>query len=320
MSGICFELKGNLKLLQQSVYPPKPHWTPDQLPDLSGRVMLVTGGNTGIGKEIIKELLKHNAKVYMASRSREKALAAIEELKTETGKEAHFIQLDLNSLASVRQAAEEFLSKEEALHTLFNNAGVMWAPVADVTADGYDLQFGTNVLGPFFLTQLLLPALLKGKGSSPDGHARVVVTSSAYAYLGHLNFETFKDGPERRKMSTEELYNQSKLADVLVAFELARRYGEQGIVTVALHPGILKTDLMRHINAVKRAALHAVHWPVPMGAITPLYAGAAPEGLKLNGKWLIPWAREEECFNKQAYDEKLAGRLWGWLEEQVRGH
>ena len=80
------------------------------------------GGNTGIGREIIKELLKHNAKVYMAARSRENALAAIEELKTETGKEAHFIHLDLNSLASVREAAAEFLSKEEALHTLFNNA------------------------------------------------------------------------------------------------------------------------------------------------------------------------------------------------------
>ncbi|RPD59095.1 NAD(P)-binding protein [Lentinus tigrinus ALCF2SS1-6] len=273
-------IKGNLKLVQHAVYPPKPHWTPDQLPDLSGRVMLVTGGNTGIGKEMIKELLKHNAK--------------------------------LNSLASVRKAAEEFLSKEEALHTLFNNAGVMWAPVADVTADGYDMQFGTNVLGPFLLTQLLLPALLKGKASSPDGHARIVITSSAYAYLGHLDFETFKDGPARRKLSTEELYNQSKLADVLVTFELARRYGEQGIIAVALNPGILKMELMRHINA------NTINWPAPMGAITPLYAGAAPEGLKLNGKWLIPWAREEKCCNEQAYDEKLAGHLWDWLEEQVK--
>ena len=131
----------------------------------------------------------------------------------------------------------------------------MWAPVAEVTTDGYDLQFGTNVLGPFLFSKLLLPALLKGKASSPDGHARIIVTSSAYAYLGHLNFETFKDGPARRKLSTEELYNQSKLADVLLAFELARRHGEQGIVTVALHPGILKSELMRHINALKRAAL-----------------------------------------------------------------
>ena len=143
--------------------------------------MLPAGGNTGIGKEIIKELLKHNAKVYMAARSREKALATIEELKKETGKETHYIHLDLTSLASVRKAAEEFLSKEDALHTLFNNAcvspvslcvwvwrvtgkrvrrGVMWCPVADVTADGYDMQFGTNVVGHFLLTQLLLPALL----------------------------------------------------------------------------------------------------------------------------------------------------------------
>ena len=146
-------------------------------------------------------------------------------------------------------------SKEERLDVLFNSGGLMYPPVEQTTKDGYDLQFGTNVLGPFLLTKLLLPAFLKGKASSPDGHARIIVTSSAYAYLGHLDFETFKDGPTRRKLSTEELYNQSKLADVLLAFELARRHGEQGIVTVALHPGILRTELTRHLNVVKRTLL-----------------------------------------------------------------
>ena len=181
----------------------------------------------------------------------------------------------------------------------------MWCPVEDVTADGYDMQFGTNVVGHFLLTQLLLPALLKGKETSGDGHARVITTSSPYAYIGHLDFETFKDGPERQKLSTEALYQQSKLADIIVSFELARRYGPQGIVSVTLHPGILKTDLLRHTNFVKRAALvrtlskrrrregalltspmlqESVYYPPAMGALTPLYAGTMPEGLKLNGK------------------------------------
>ncbi len=133
--------------------------------------------------------------------------------------------------------------------------GVMWCPVTDVTADGYDMQFGTNVLGHFLLTQLLLPALLKGKESSPDHHARIVTTSSAYAYVGHIDFDTLKDGPARRKLSTTALYCQSKLGDVLVSFELARRYGDQGIVSVTLNPGILKTELMRHVNVIKRAIL-----------------------------------------------------------------
>ncbi len=139
----------------------------------------------------------------------------------------------------------------------------MWAPVRDVTADpGSDLQFGTNVLRPFFLIQLLLPALLRGTSSSNDSHAGTYrhhvlrsPHSTRISILGHLEFETFEDRPKRRELSTEELYNQSKLADVLVAFELAWRYGEQGLVAVALHPGISNTDLMRHISAVKRAAI-----------------------------------------------------------------
>ncbi|KAM5536596.1 hypothetical protein V8D89_009691 [Ganoderma adspersum] len=318
MEELCFNIKGQLKLLQQSLLPPKPTFGPTQIPDLSGKVMLVTGGNTGVGYEIIKELLKHDAKVYMAARSEDKARSAIEKLKEETGKEAHYVQLDLSSTASVRTAAEGLLAKEDALHTLFNNAGVMWCPVKDVTADGYDMQFGTNVVGHFLLTQLLLPALLKGKESSGDGHARVITTSSPYAYIGHLDFDTFKDGPARQQMSTEALYQQSKLADIIVSFELARRYGPQGIVSVTLHPGILKTDLLRHTNFVKRAALESVYYPPAMGALTPLYAGTMPEGLKLNGKYLIPWAREAEVFNKEAYDEGLGTRLWEWLSEQVR--
>ena len=131
----------------------------------------------------------------------------------------------------------------------------MWSSVKDVTADGYDMQFGTNVLGHFLLTQLLLPALLKGKESSGDGHARVITISSGYAYIGHIDFDTLKDGPARQKQSTEVLYQQSKLGDILIAFELARRYGDQGIVSITLHPGILKTDLLRHTNFLKRAAL-----------------------------------------------------------------
>ncbi|KAI0794530.1 NAD(P)-binding protein [Fomes fomentarius] len=313
----CFQLKGQAKLLQQSLHLPKSKFTPDQLPDLSGRIMLVTGGNTGIGKEIIKELLKHNAKVYMAARSRDKALKAIEELKAETGKEAHYIQLDLTSLTSVRKAVQDFLSNESELHMLFNNAGVMWCPVTDVTADGYDMQFGMNVLGHFLLTQLLLPVLLKGKETSSDHHARIVTTSSAYAYVGHIDFDTLKDGPARRKLSTEALYNQSKLGDVLVSFELARRYGDQGIVSVTLNPGILKTELMRHVNVIKHAILDTIMWPAHMGAWTPLYAGASSEGVELNGKYLIPWARVEEFWNPEGYDRDLARQLWKWLEQQV---
>lgn len=106
-------------------FPPKPQFTTEQMPDLTGQVMIVTGGNTGIGRETVKALLQHNAKVYMATRSKARADTAIRELKEQTGKEAIFLELDLASLRSVRKAAEEFRSKEQELHVLFNNAWVL---------------------------------------------------------------------------------------------------------------------------------------------------------------------------------------------------
>ncbi|KAF8659670.1 hypothetical protein AX16_001811, partial [Volvariella volvacea WC 439] len=127
-------------------WPPASKFSVDDIPDLTGKVVIVTGGNTGIGKETVKALLAHNAKVYLAARSQEKASQAIKDLLQETGKEAIFLKLDLSDLKSIKRSAEEFQSKEKELHILFNNAGVMFPPVSEITTDGYDLQFGTNVL------------------------------------------------------------------------------------------------------------------------------------------------------------------------------
>jgi len=173
---------GNLFSIIAESFPPHPIFTVDDIPDLSGQIIIVTGGNTGIGKETVKELLNHDAKVYLAARNQEKAFAAIKELSEVTGKEAIFLKLDLSDLKGIKAAAEEFLSKETQLHVLFNNAGVMVPPVEQLTADGYDLQFGTNVLGHFYFTKLLLPTLIATAKTSSDGKARVVNTSS----LGHI--------------------------------------------------------------------------------------------------------------------------------------
>ncbi|KAF9805012.1 hypothetical protein IEO21_09228 [Rhodonia placenta] len=317
MAGFFAEFQYLIAVVAQ-LFPPKSKFTTDQIPDLSGKVAIVTGGNVGIGYETIKALLEHNAKVYMASRSQEKADAAIRKLKEETGKEALFLELDLGNLAAVRKAAEVFMSKESELHILFNNAGVMWCPVGELTANGYDLQFGTNVVGHFFFTELLMPALLAGKETSPDHHTRIITTASSAAYLYTLNWDAFKDGPERRKVSTENLYNQSKFANVVVARQIAKRYADKGVISISLNPGGIDTELQRYVPGTKRNMMRKLILnPVPMGALTQLWAGTMPEALNHNGKFLIPWARVGSC-RKEAYDDAVGERLWAWLEEQVK--
>ncbi|KAJ7446754.1 hypothetical protein FB451DRAFT_1291408 [Mycena latifolia] len=309
-----------LDILSQS-FPPKTKFTGDDVPDLAGKICLVTGGNSGVGKETIRVLLNHNAKVYMASRSQQKAEAAIKELKEQTGKDALFLKLDLGDLKSIKVSAADFFSKESELHILFNNGGVMMPPLEDRTTDGYDLQFGTNVLGPFFFTKLLLPALLAGSKTSPDGKARVVNTSSGMHLMNKLDFKIILDDKKRKKAGAQSLYALSKFGFVAYSAELARRYGDQDLVVISLHPGVIKTDLHRHmtgalgsvINIMEKTVLHDVSY----GALTQLYAGTSVEGAQMNGKYLIPWARVGKP-HPDSQDPKLGSELWDWMEEQVR--
>ncbi|KAJ7281478.1 hypothetical protein C8J57DRAFT_1297756 [Mycena rebaudengoi] len=303
-----------LDIISQS-FPPKTKFTENDVPDLAGKVCIVTGGNSGVGKETVRVLLNHNAKVYMASRSPEKAQKAISELKEKTGKDAIFLQLDLGDLKSIKASAAEFLEKETALHILFNNGGVMMPPVEDRTSDGYDLQFGTNVLGPFYFTKLLLPALFAAE------KARVVNTSSGMHLMNKLDFRIILDDEKRKKAGAQSLYALSKFAFVAYSAELARRYSDQGLVVVSLHPGVIKTDLHRHmsgalgavIGIMERTILHDVSF----GALTQLYGGTAKEGADLNGKYLIPWARVGKP-HPDTQSLKLGTELWDWMEEQVK--
>ncbi|KAH9937969.1 NAD(P)-binding protein [Amylocystis lapponica] len=299
----------------------KAKWATDEIPDLSGKVIIVTGGNAGIGKYTVKALLMHNAKVYMASRTPDKMVEVIDELKAETGKEAIPLRLDLADLRSVRAAAEEFMSKERELHVLYNNAGSIYPRVDEVTADGYDLQFGTNVLGHFYFTKLLLPVLLATSQSSPKGTVRVINLSS----LGHtfafgIDYASLKDGPRRRAYNTLSLYFQSKFGNLIYSNELHRRYADQGIVSIAIHPGTLKIDTRRHSSLSARALSKLVN-PVldssETGALTQLWAGTMPEGAECGGKYLVPVAQMGTP--RAATNDPDAGKkLWEWLEEQVK--
>ncbi|KAJ8472767.1 hypothetical protein ONZ45_g16538 [Pleurotus djamor] len=297
-------------------FPAKSQFSVDDIPDLTGQVALVTGANTGIGKETAKALLAHNATVYIAARNAEKSAEAIRDLMAITGKEARFIQLDLADLKSVKKAASEFLNREKRLDMLFNNGGVMIPPIELLTADGYDLTFGTNVLGHFYLTKLLLPVLLSTAKDS-ERPARVMTTSSGAAiFASDLNYDTFKDGPARLKKGNQNMYVQSKFGNLVFSTELARRYGDQGIVSAGLNPGNIKTDLQRMMSPLQHFFIDWLLSPLPMGALTQLWGATTANPKAIQGKFLGPWARVGKT-HIPATDPAIGKKLWDWLEDQV---
>jgi len=199
----------------------------------------------------------------------------------------------------------------------------MSPPIDQLTADGYDLQFGTNVLGHAHFTLCLIPELIEGAKSSSDGKARVVNISSDASYetssLG-VDFDTLTDTPRRKSRGTSGLYCQSKFGNVVFSNELARKYADRGIISNAVHPGAIKTELTRHLPRFVQWLFNKLYlWDVSYGPLTGLYAGVSPQTVDYNGSWFIPWARLGEPADG-AKDPVLGQKLWDWIEEQRRGH
>ncbi|TFY66218.1 hypothetical protein EVG20_g4871 [Dentipellis fragilis] len=306
-------------------FPPKARWAAVDMPDMGGKVVILPAATVESGRRVcqgalqsltwltklqcliwwvgLQELLKKNAKVYMASRSKERCLKAIEDIKAETGKEALFIklQLDLSDLASVKQAAEEFLSKEKELDILINNGGLMGDPHDVLTAQGYDMQFGSNTLGTFYFTTLV----------------RVISTSSAsHMFVNTIEFDTLKDSKKRRKTEINLQYSQSKLGVTLFSKELARRVGADGIVSFATNPGMIATNIGRNLTYIQGKLLSWLGKSASQGAITHLWAATSPDAGAPNGAYVIPFARLGNA-SPAAEDPKLASDLWAWMDEQV---
>jgi NAD(P)-dependent dehydrogenase (short-subunit alcohol dehydrogenase family) len=237
--------------------------------DLAGRTFLVTGANTGIGRATAQALAQRGARVYVASRSRDKGEAAVAGIKAsaETGK-VWFLPLDLADLDSVRSCAEAFLARGDPLHVLVNNAGV--AGRRGLTRQGFELMFGVNHLGHFALTQLLLGRLTE---SAP---ARVVtVASDAHYQAPGIDFEALRR-PARGITGLRE-YAVSKLCNVLSTQELARRTAGSGVTTYALHPGVVASDIWRRVPWPVRPIVTRRMLSVDEGAATSLYCATAPE-------------------------------------------
>ena len=204
---------------------------------MDGKTVIITGANTGIGKETAIDLAKRGARVVIACRDEQRALTALRDIKTESrSNDVYFKKLDLASLSSVRRFASEILQEEERIDVLINNAGVMFTPYW-LTEEGFEMQFGVNHLGHFLLTLLLLQRI------KDTPNSRIVVVSSHAHYPGYLDFN---DMMWKKRYQAQLAYCRSKLANVMFASELSRRLAGTGTTVYSLHPGSIKTELLRY--------------------------------------------------------------------------
>ena len=248
-------------------------WTEADVPDQAGRVAVVTGANTGIGFETARVLAARGAHVVLACRDETRAREAADRITGQVpGASVGAVACDLASLASVRKAAADLAGQASAIDLLINNAGVMMTPYGR-TEDGFEQQLGVNHLGPFALTGLLLPALLRGPGS------RVVTVSS----LNHRNGQIqFGDLQSEGRYRPADAYAQSKLANLLFSYELQRRLAAAGapVMATAAHPGLSRTELFRHLSPAGRVWFALVERPLAqsaaMGALPTLRAATDP--------------------------------------------
>ncbi|HEU5006775.1 MAG TPA: oxidoreductase [Jatrophihabitantaceae bacterium] len=280
-------------------------WTAADIPDLSGRTYVVTGANSGLGASTARELAAHGGTVIMACRNVGKA----ERVAATIGHDTTVRPLDLSDLASVRA----FAGSVDSLDVLVNNAGVMALPLGR-TKDGFETQFGTNHLGHFALTGLLLPKI----------RDRVVTLSSEAHRIGRINLAD--PNWEHRRYSRWRAYGQSKLANLMFAYELQRRLTASGspVISLAAHPGYANTDLQSHTQSIQDQIMAIGNryfaQSADMGALPSLYAATAPDAV--GGAFYGPdgFAEQRGCprrvsSTRASRDEVVARALWQRSED-----
>lgn len=282
---------------------------------LTDKVFLVTGCSSGIGIETAKALNTTGAKLFLGVRDTTKGQAALSDIL----KPGHveLLKMDLNSLDSVRTAAEEFKSKSKSLNILINNAGVMATPQGK-TVDGFETQFGTNHLSHFLLFQLLKPTLISS--STPTFNSRVVCVSSSGHRGGGIQFDNYNF--ERGDYSPWAAYGQSKTANIYMANEIERRYGAKGVHGLSLMPGGIKTGLQVHVEDQLAAAMEAAKDLMKspeQGAATTVYAALSKEWEGRGGRYLEDCQEAAQVesaglgalgYHPRAYNEEGEKRLW----------
>jgi len=274
--------------------------------NLNGRTFLVTGANTGIGKETVRGLAARGARVVLAGRSEEKTRAAITEIAADTGNnDLDYLALDLGDLSSVRTAASTFLAGGEPLHVLINNAGL--AGARGLTASGFELAFGTNHVGHFLFTELLRDHIVA------SGPGRIVnVASTGHYRAPGIDWEAIRRPAVTRTAFDE--YCVSKLANVLHAQELGRRLEGTGVTTYSLHPGTIASDVWREVPFGLRHVMKLFMSSPEQGARTTLHCATSPDVAAETGRY---YDNQREKKPSKVATPELAAELWARSEEWV---
>ncbi|XP_059046021.1 retinol dehydrogenase 12-like [Achroia grisella] len=279
---------------------------------LVGKVVIITGANSGIGYETAKDLAHRGARVILACRNEQRGLTAQNNIIADTGnQDIHYRQLDLASLSSVRNFAEDILKNEKRLDVLINNAGI-YATKCTKTVDGHLLDLQSNHLGPFLLTNLLLP-LLKKTGSS-----RIVNVSSIAHKYGKLDVNDLN--MEKQPYSGGAAYANSKLCNVLMTAELSQQLKGHDVTANSLHPGVIDTDIIPNREKILMKLLSLLFKPYFKtkweGAQTSIYLAVSPEVQGVSGYYYSDC--QQKSTSKLAQDRNLARRLWEVSEKLVK--
>lgn len=264
------------------------------------RICLITGANSGIGKETAKVLAKMNVTVVMLCRNKERGEEARKEIIEQTGnKRVDLLLCDLSSQNAIRKAVSEFKNKYQNLHILINNAGVMLKK-RKLSVEGYEMNFAAHLLAPFLLTNLLLDTLKK---SAPS---RIINVASAAHKRAKMDFDDLQS--ENKKYSLFRVYGVSKLAEILFTYELSRRLEGTKVTANTLHPGVVNTNLSRDHSKYSQWFAKKFFKSPEEGAETSIYLASSPEVEGITGKYFIN--KEPRQSSEESYNEEYAKRLW----------
>ncbi|KAI0871348.1 hypothetical protein GGS24DRAFT_471853 [Hypoxylon argillaceum] len=322
-------MSGLFNVAHQFLRPSKPALVEKDVPDLTGKVTIVTGSNTGLGKETAQILYSKNAKVYMLARSEEKSKKAIDSIKAAVPNSKGkliYLHLDLADLPSIKSTVEKFHTLESKLHLLFNNAGVAFPPSGSKTKQGYVVEIGVNCIGTFALTKLLTPTLISTAKTSPPNSVRVLwVSSNAAEAFSPKDFVNKVENAE--SLTAVGKYFSSKLGNYLHSAEFATQYKADGVVSMSLNPGALDSELWREQTSLTKSFLRAtLLYPPIYGAYTCLFAAFSPDiTVENSGTHIAPWGQLWEVTAEMARagrsladcGDGTAKEFWEWTEAQV---